>query len=353
MRRELKAGEAADNDQRQIRAVVLTLPGGNVEAEGLWTVHDRARYLWMLKDGHFLLRDQNGLQKGDTRLILKPQLQFPGALLWLELDPAEQFMVSNSLEPLAAPAKPGDASSSSSASAAQTGQNSSGSKPSGGDDPEQPRDHVVRILHLDSGQVMLVTRLHSTIHLPINSGGYLESLRGKGDEWMLNLHLFTGGSRLMGSVNSACAPTSEFLSQQQVLVTACGGSGEQKLIAVSTEGKILWDDLNREAEIWPALTRSSNGLRLAQETLAVTRPVNAYDPLDADEVKAQLVRVFDAASGEQVFESPASPIFDAGGNAALSPSGRRVAVLNAGAIQVFELPAPPPLPDANGKQPAR
>jgi hypothetical protein len=45
-------------------------------------------------------------------------------------------------------------------------------------------------------------------------------------------------------------------------------------------------------------------------------------------------------------EAPASPALDSGGNVAISPSGKRVAVLNAGAIQVFELPAPPPLPDA-------
>jgi hypothetical protein len=40
----------------------------------------------------------------------------------------------------------------------------------------------------------------------------------------------------------------------------------------------------------------------------------------------------------------ASPVLDAGGNVAISPSGRRVAVISGGAIQVFELPAPPPLP---------
>ena len=34
---------------------------------------------------------------------------------------------------------------------------------------------------------------------------------------------------------------------------------------------------------------------------------------------------------------------DAGGNVAISPSGQRVAILNRGAIQVFQLPAPPPL----------
>ncbi len=43
---------------------------------------------------------------------------------------------------------------------------------------------------------------------------------------------------------STCAPTNEFLSEQEVLVTACDGSGGHKLIAMTTEGKILWDDLN-------------------------------------------------------------------------------------------------------------
>jgi hypothetical protein len=72
--------------------------------------------------------------------------------------------------------------------------------------------------------------------------------------------------------------------------------------------------------------------------------------MDNQTVKEQSVTVFDAASGDIALVSPLSPIFDAGGNVAISPSGRRVAVLNAGAIQVFDLPAPPPLADSNGGQ---
>jgi hypothetical protein len=45
-----------------------------------------------------------------------------------------------------------------------------------------------------------------------------------------------------------------------------------------------------------------------------------------------------------------SPVLDAGGNVAISPSGRRVAVLNAGAVEVFELPPAPPLPIVSAKQ---
>jgi hypothetical protein len=212
---------------------------------------------------------------------------------------------------------------------------------------------VVRILHRESGQVMLVSRVRAMVHLPINSEGYLESLRGRGLEWMLNLNFFTGGSRILGSVDSLCTPNLEFISQQELLVTACNTTGGHKLLAISTDGKILWDDLNPDTAIWPLLTRSPDGLRLIQETLAVSHPVSSYSPLGSDDIKGQLVRVFEAATGEVAFEAPASPVLDAGGNVAISPSSRRVAVINAGAIQVFELPAPSPPPNTAGKQPGR
>jgi len=61
-------------------------------------------------------------------------------------------------------------------------------------------------------------------------------------------------------------------------------------------------------------------------------------PLSFDDVKGQLVEVYDTTSGMRVLTTPASPVLDGGGNVAISPSGKRVAVLNAGAIQVFELP---------------
>jgi hypothetical protein len=70
-------------------------------------------------------------------------------------------------------------------------------------------------------------------------------------------------------------------------------------------------------------------------------------------VKQQRIQVFDAANGKLALATPASPVLDAGGNLAISPSGRRVAVLNDGAIQIFELPAAPALADGAGYQPVR
>jgi len=72
--------------------------------------------------------------------------------------------------------------------------------------------------------------------------------------------------------------------------------------------------------------------------------------LSFDDVKGQLVEVFDAATGKILLAAPASPILDGGGNVAISPSGRRAAILNLGAIQVFDLPAPAAMPIAGETQ---
>ena len=138
------------------------------------------------------------------------------------------------------------------------------------------------------------------------------------------------------------SPEDEFLSEQEFLATTCGPSGESDLVAISTAGKTLWETRAPAVEVWPQLVVASNGSRLAWETLDTTHAIYAYAPMDAGDVKEQSVTVFDAANGDIAMVSPVSPILDAGGNVAISPSGRRAALLNDGAIQVFDLPAPAP-----------
>jgi hypothetical protein len=345
IRRSLKPGENPDSDVRQIRALILNVSNGAVEAEALWSVHDRARYLWLLNDGHFLLRDRENLSEGDAHLELKPLLQFPGRLLRIGLDPSQQYVVSNSMEPAEPRTKTGLVGSPATASATIT---TDEQEP----DPSAP-DFVVRILRRESGKVMLVSRTRTLVRLPINSRGYLENLRGRGDEWVLNLNYFTGGSHVLGSVNSRCMPNNEFISERLVLATGCDASGAITLTAATTEGKILWTGVNADTSVWPVQFQSANGLRIGFETLAVTHPVGPYSPLSNDDIKGQVVLVLNTATGEVVFEAPASPVLDIGGNSAISPSGRRVAVINDGAIQVFDLPSAPPLPNPPNQQPSR
>lgn len=335
LHRDAASGEGSE--ERKIRALVLVLPQGAVQAEAQWTVHDRVRYLWMLKSGDFLFRDRNHLAKGDATLALKPLLDFPGPLVWLDLDPAQHYLVTNSFEPVSKPSKAGEVASPSTAAATTTDEDSAAT------DNDSP-DLVVRILRRDTADVMLVSRVRSAVHLPINSQGYIENLRGRAAQWVLNQTYFTGGSKMLGTVESSCPPTDDFLSENEILVTGCSPMGESKLVAMTTSGKSLWETLAPSTEIWPETSLAANGLRLAWETLDVNRAINSYVPMGAEDIREQSVTVFDAANGDIALVSPVSPILDAGGNVAVSPSGRRVALLNAGAIQVFELPAPPQLP---------
>lgn len=330
--RHFENGRSEQDDARHIRALVLRLPTGTVESDALWTVHDRSRYLWMLDDGHFLLRDRENLLEGDAGLNLKPLLAFPGPLVGIALDPSQKLLVANSLEPAAAPKQ---------AAGEGDGQN--------GDDAEQQQEnYVVRILRRETGQVLLVSRTRIPVRLAINTEGYIENLRGRADQWLLELDLFGGGSRILGAIESNCTPDNRFLSPQQTLAIGCDDSGAIKLVSMSIDGRILWDDVNAETTVWPQIASYAGGKLTTLETLAVTHPVSAYAPLSADDIKGQVLRILDNDTGEMRFESPVSPILDAGGNVAVSPSGRRVAIVNAGAIQVFDLTAA-----AAGKGPAR
>lgn len=333
----------ADDEERQIRAEVLVLPQGSVENEAKWTVHDRERYLWMLHDQHFLLRDGNVLKEGDASLALKPSLEFPGPLLWLDMDPGQQFLVTDSEEPASLKPQSGQVGSPATARAEVT-TDEQGSA----DNP----DVVLRILRRSSGQVMLVSRVRMTVHLPVNGAGFLESLRGsKEREWLLNLHSFTGNSKPLGRVDSICEPPMQFITPGVAVANLCVPQGGRDLVAVNTDGRRLWDAPQAAGQVWPLLIAAPDGLRVARETLTLDQPVtDAFHPIDVESIKGQLVEIFDSASGKLVLKCAADPVLDAGGNLAISPSGQRIAVLDGGEIQVYELPAPPPIPGHSGNQ---
>jgi hypothetical protein len=335
IRRDLSNAER--QDERRIRAVVLRIATGAVEAETIWTVHDHTRYLYMLDHGQFLIRDRNSLLLGDQTLQLKPFLRFPGPVEWVELDPSRQYFVAGSTEPRTRSSVEGEVPSPSTAAA----RIDSDHKPE-----SDESDLIVRILRRTDGKVMLVSHVRSAIHLPINGEGYLEPLRALGSAWELNFNHFTGGSTLLGKVNSVCSPQLDFISTTEFLIGTCNSSGDPRVVAMSTAGKRLWEDQAAGTSVWPLLVSGSNGSRIARETLMASHTVNASNPLDSGDIKGQDVQILDAASGKLVLRAAASPILDAGGNVAISPTARRVAVLMDGAIQVFDLPAPPAIPDA-------
>lgn len=332
--RSEKAREA-DEEERKIRAVLLHLPDGAVQADAVWTLHHRSRYLYPLGGGEFLLRDLDRLDLVDASLEVKPFLHFPGPIEWVEVDPTGTYLVTGSDEPPNQPARKGDVPSPPTAQANVT------SDAAGLDQ----RSFVLRVLRRANGDVMLVSHVQGPVHLPVNDEGYLELLRANGKAWTLNFDYFSGGHTTVGKVDSVCMPLVNFLSQSEVLATMCGSEGDPKLAALGLNGRRLWHDDSPNGGVWPLLITSATGTRIARETLLTANAIGAMAPLESGDVRGQDVQVLDAATGKQVLRAAADPPLDAGGNVAISPSGRRVAILMNDALQVFELPPPAPVPD--------
>jgi hypothetical protein len=284
------------------------------------------RYLWILKDGHFLLRDSDGVEEGDFALKITPYLRLPGRLLWLTMDPTQQILVTNSLEPADATQKPGEPAAATAA------------------DPQNAQAQqtlVVRTLQRESGHQIQITRVpwtNQTSDWPISSEGYLTSAKGSGREWLFTLNTFAGGSRVVARVDSSCAPSASYISEGELLASTCDPGGG-KLAALSAGSVPLWEVRRTSNVMWPLLTIAQNGSTLAREVLVLKRTAKSYKQhlIGAKEVIGQKVTVSNAADGKVLLEAPVSPTLDGGGNVAISPSGRRVAILNDGAIQVFEL----------------
>lgn len=326
------SGNEGEDDEHTIRAVVLSIPSGEIQARATWVLHGRDRYIWPLKNGRFLLRDGHVLSAGDARLRTKQILSFPGPLLDIGMDPDEEYLVTNSREPVATEAK-----TSTSDDGSIDSQNAG------------VPDVVLRVFRRASGEILNVTRVRAAEKISIDSQGVLDAHHGYSNQWSIDLDGLTGGTKHLARVVSQCTPRMEFVSDRELLATTCRPEGGFGLTGIATGGQLLWQDSTSGYTVWPILRRSETGLRFLRETLAVTREIGAYWALDRTDVKAQRVRVFNAADGTVAFEATADPVLDAGGNAAISPSGRRVALLSNGKIQVFNLPAPPAMPAAAGR----
>lgn len=168
---------------------------------------------------------------------------------------------------------------------------------------------------------------------------------------MIAYEYFSGQMRHLGWVQSTCDPPLEVPAPDIVIASGCLAAGERQLNLLmqgheKDQGR-LWSTTIPSNQVWPQLRYSDNGLRLVRATLTVNHPVGIYNPLDADDIRGQMVQVFDMATGRPAITVPASPVLDGGGNFALSPSGSRLAVLNAGAIQIYDLPPAPAMPAAS------
>jgi hypothetical protein len=325
-------GDRTDDDDQQIRAMVLDAHTGKVIRQTEWRMHDRAQYLWPFPDGKFVVRVRDTLYLTDESLELTPYLSFDTTLREIQVSPDRHMMVLERDDP----SSPKRALSL-------------------GDSNGLPTRNPVKIEVVTAGTrtATVIQDTDSPVSVPLISDGILDVLEGSqmGSYAIRDLS-FGGQTRILAQVKSNCQPSVQPVSASVALVVGCYQEGDNRPIdAISIDGRELWRDRWDNKYVWGWFTYAQNGSRFAYESVQVTHAVSPFDALDETDIAAQLVGVYDTESGKLILVRDTSPILTAGQNVALSPDGTRFAVLRKGAIELYDLPpvSPPPEALAKGK----
>jgi hypothetical protein len=361
MRREPNA-DRFDDDQI-IQAVILSVPGGTVQASSEWRMHDRWRYLWPLGGGKFLVRQKNSYSLTDASLKLHPYIDVPTPILSTEVSPDGRVLViEHQYERHTA-----EQHHKLEAQAQEYGE------------PPPPEDTQITVVNIASREVLAALRTESPINVPITSTGYVGVARDKDeaqgvagvtgdkgeaqgvaqdkgegqggakdkgpaqfdDQFLIRFVPFAGDSLILGRVASVCTPHENFLNQKALVIESCGPkSGDIFLDAWTTDGKKLWTGRRDGHLVWPTFAYSRKGDRFALSMLHISHIIDLLDSLNDEDVREQVIQVFDAATGALLMATNASPILTAGQNFALSDDGERLAVLREGAIEIYNVPSP-------------
>ena len=205
----------------------------------------------------------------------------------------------------------------------------------------QEAQRLVRILRMDTRQVMLFSHTSGSVHCRW-MGRVTTTLceRGRASGWW-RLSTLPGLPSRLGWWNPIAIRIWMRWLRELLLASACLPNGARHLTAFARDREKdharLWDLTLPPTKVWPQWATSGDGMRFARSTLEVSHPIGIYSPLDDADVRGQSVQVYDLATGTVQLTAPLSPVLDGGGNFALSPSGRRLAVLNDGVIQIFDL----------------
>ncbi len=318
------------HQDRLMHAVILELPSGKIVREVDWYLHDRGRYLWPLSPGKFLLRRLNDLYIVDSQLQEHLLLSSSKDLLWVAVTPdAGQIIIETARDPDIV--KPGLS-------------------------PHEPAKHgakfVAQFLDAQTLEPRRTVPLNKIVDLTGTSAGYVDLIQ-KGEIWLIRFGSSPTQRRNLARVRSRTVPDVFYAGNNSLLIGRCASTGcDYGVTSFALTGRRLWQQHWSRYRYFPAVARTEDDSRFAVSTLhhapldnSEPRPGSPqFDPDDAFQTELsqrdnfqQEVQIFETASGSPILSLKASPAVLSGQNVSLSPDGRRLAVLQGDALELFDL----------------
>jgi hypothetical protein len=347
-----------DDDDRMIDAVLVDVPSGTVAARTSWRVHDAGQYLWELDNGRFMLRVRDRLVTVAPLQNLSTEEPFQEKKLLAFDHPIRVVLVSPEVDLLTVETqervKPKEVKATSVPVAGTGG----GGVPAllrrtqvvnGVEETEQPDPPVemnfYRFVKRDEAvQAMAAGRLLSRVPMdvPMTGKGYLDISEESKGRWLFDYIAHGGKKTELSPYDTTCYPAARFVSRTEFVAFGCRGSADKLEIGgFNMLGEQMWQQSFYDNFVNPAFSVAPEAGRFA-----LGRAVTSTAPSErmgrdvmGDELTAEDVQVLQMESGKQLFHVSLTPAQRAGQNFSLAPDGMEVAIIRAGAVEVYRLPA--------------
>jgi hypothetical protein len=334
--------EPEDDQDRVVDAVLLEVPSGKVLSRTSWHLHDHAQYLWSIGHGHFLLRIRDNLttfaplanlstgQPFSQRPFLESAQRRIAVMI---VSPESDLLVIESVKrkpptPKAKPPLFGPAP----AQAEQPTEK----------DPVQINFYRIHASEADDTvQANFAGVVHSpnTGDVPVTTAGFLAVVDQGRPHWAFDFHTYAGKTQELSPFDSSCSPAPIFVSRSEFIAFGCrGGQTRQEIGGFNMRGEEMWEQGLFGNFIAPSVDYAPAGGRFALSRVLLRNSVIPDQPISTDEVSSQTVVVYQTGTGKQLLRADCSPVERAGQNFTLAPNGLNLAVVHAGAIEIYNLP---------------
>ncbi len=349
---------------RNIDAVLIDLPSGNVLARTSWRMHDPAQYLWPLGNGHFLLRIRDrlttisplrNLKSGDP-FKEQPLLASPKPIGAVLLSPDASLLILEALDhlpPVEPERSPSPGTSAYAAQVAAQTANGNGaptastSIPAPLPPPLKPRIpvevHFYRLRSNPEGELFAQAsgglRARTLVSIPADGAGFLSVLDEGRQHWAFNYNFYRGKVEELSPFDSACHPLPLFVSRSEFIAFGCrSGTQRQMFGGFNLRGEEMWEQAIPETYLNPGFAFAPAADRFAFGRVTTAAVVGDPASITPEMYSSEIVTVHQTDSGRQVFRIECTPILPAGQNFDLSPDGSDLAIVRDSAIEIHHLP---------------
>jgi hypothetical protein len=303
---------------RMIRAVVVDFATRQVVRSVDWRVPDSAQYLWPLGKEEVLVHVGHELRVYGPGLEQRQKISLGAPLAFVRASPSSTYFAVGVVNERHTPEIHRQL------------------QEAEGREPEE--DVEVRVLDSNLHPLTKLMRSSRSAFPVLLDDGEVRVLRIGENQWRIAKYGWAGERRVLAQARSTCLPSLQSLAGDLLFVVGCDRQ-EDNWFRVLRDGKVLLKGVFFSQTIEHAASGNANGnifaIRIAQAKRSLSL---VFHPSD---LQSERIALYSAKTGQCIFAINNSPTVPAVQTFAISPAEEQLAVLTAGQIALYRIPAHP------------